>query len=121
MLKLILNFLTSGVIEDVGEQLNKAYEAKLKAETDEKKLETDIVITQLERQQELLLAEQKRMLTSWIRPAVALPVVIFIWKIVVWDSTLGLGTTSDPGEFVRWIVVTVVAAYFVTRPFEKRK
>lgn len=120
MLKIFFELLTSGVIGQVGEELNEAYRAKLQADTDEKKMETQITIERLQHQQRLLLEEQKRWLTAWIRPALALPVVIYVWKILVWDTVLGLGITSNPGDTVNWIVGVIIGAYFLTRPFEKR-
>lgn len=120
MLTKIFGWLTSEVVGTVTSSLNEAYQAKLNAETNEKKLEADITITQLEAQQALLIAEQNRRMTSWIRPAIAAPVVIYIWKLLVWDTVLQLGTTPNPGEIVNWIVVTVIGAYLVTRPFERK-
>jgi len=32
--------------------------------------------------------------TAIIRPLLALPVVIFMWKVIVWDKVLGLGSTD---------------------------
>ena len=29
-----------------------------------------------------------------IRPLLALPVIIYLWKVIVWDKVLGLGTTD---------------------------
>lgn len=120
MLNTILSFLGKGILQDIGSQIKDAYRMRLEAETSEKKLEADQYIAHLQAQQAILLAEQNRLLTSWIRPALALPVVIYIWKIIVFDTVLGLGFTLDPGSFVNWVVVTVVGAYMLTRPFERR-
>lgn len=117
MLTSLISLFTGNAARQVGGRLLEAYEVKMKAESDEKKLEADILITQLEAQRDIVLAEQKRSLTAWIRPMVALPVVILLWKILVWDMTLGLGITPEPGVFVTTIVGTVLGAYFVTRPF----
>lgn len=116
----ILKWLTGGVLEKVTDKLAQAYEAKLRAETDEQKLEAEITIAQLEVRQNVLIAEQGRWYTAWIRPALATPVVIYTWKILVWDTVLGLGVTPNPGEIVNWIVVTTIGAYFLTRSFERK-
>jgi hypothetical protein len=42
----------------------------------------------------IIIAEQGRWWTSIIRPLAALPVVIYIWKVVVYDKVLALGSTD---------------------------
>lgn len=116
----ILKWVTGGGLSSITSQLGDAYEAKLKADTNTKKLEAEITISRLEAQQSVLIAEQGRWLTAWIRPAMAAPVVLYIWKIIVWDTILGWGVTQNPGDIVGWIVVTIIGAYFLTRPFERK-
>lgn len=116
----ILGFFTSAAFGNITSELQKAYQAKLTAETSEAKLEAEKYISHLQAQQSILLAEQQRWLTAWIRPALAAPVVAYVWKLIVYDTMLGLGVTPDPGSFVNWIVVTVIGAYMLTRPFERR-
>jgi hypothetical protein len=29
-----------------------------------------------------------------IRPLLALPVIVYLWKVIVWDKVLGWGTTD---------------------------
>jgi hypothetical protein len=119
MIGAILGWFTSGTVGKITERLADAYEMKLRAETDEKKLEVEEAIARLEAQQNILLAEQGRWLTAWIRPVMAAPIAIYIWKLFVYDATLGLGTTPSPGEIMTWILTAIVGAYFVTRPLEK--
>lgn len=120
MLGLIFNFLGSGVLQDLSGKLKEAYAMRLNAETSEKKLAMDGYIAHLQAQQSVLIAEQQRLWTAWVRPAIAAPVVAYIWKLIVWDTILGWGVTPDPGSFVNWVVVTVIGAYMLTRPFERR-
>lgn len=115
-----LKWLTGGILTDITDKLAGAYEAKLRASTDEQKLQAEITIAQLEARQRVLIAEQGKWYTAWIRPALAAPVVIYTWKILVWDTVLGWGVTPNPGEIVNWIVVTTIGAYFLTRPFERK-
>lgn len=115
----ILSWFASGGITAIGKQLNDAYQAKLTAQNDSERIEADKRIATLEAQQAVLIAEQGNWMTRWIRPALAAPTVIFVWKILVWDTVLGWGITGDPGELVKWIVTVTIGAYFLTRPFEK--
>src|SRR5215470_348393 len=67
----------------------------------------------------IIIAEQGHWWTSIIRPLAALPVVIYLWKVVVYDKVLGLGTT-DPitGDVGAWAGV-IVTTYFGGRTIEK--
>src|SRR3954447_25294912 len=42
----------------------------------------------------IIIAEQGRWYTAMIRPLLALPVIIYLWKVIVWDKVLGWGTTD---------------------------
>lgn len=120
MLTNILSMFMGGPLKTITNSLKEAYVEKLKAETSEQKLEAEKIIAHLEARRDVLMSEQQRALTSWIRPALAAPVVLYIWKLIVWDTILGWGVTPDPGSFVNWVVVTVIGAYMLTRPFERR-
>ncbi len=117
----MINWLISLVnpIKAVGEQLNKAYGQRLAAQNDAQRVAADTRIKIAEARMQVLLAEQQSWMTRWIRPALAAPVVIYMWKLIVWDTVLGYGVTPDPGEFINWYVLTVTGAYFLTRPIEK--
>jgi len=120
MIGAILSWITGGGLKSITQSLTHAYEMKLRATTDKQKLEADMVIQQLLARQAVLLAEQGRWYTAWIRPMLALPVVILVWKLLVYDTVLKLGVTPDPGAVVTGIVWTVIGAYFLTRPFERK-
>lgn len=118
MLAAILKFLGGGIIQDLSDDLKEAYRIRKEAETDAAKLEADLTINQLILRQQLLLQEQKRWLTAWVRPALAFPVVVYVWKLIIYDTVLQMGVTPDPGETINWIVITIIGAYMLTRPFE---
>jgi hypothetical protein len=117
--KIIGWFATSGV-KAIGEQLNTAYATRLKATTDHEKLEADQRIATLQAQQAVLIAEQGSWRTSWVRPAIAFPVVFFLNKVLVYDICLGLGVTPDPSPQVWWVITAVVSCYLLARGIEKR-
>lgn len=119
MIGTILSWLTSGGATAVGKLLNEAYKTKLDAKTEEQKLEADTLIKQLEARQAVLLAEQKHWTTRWIRPAFALPFVIYNAKVLVWDKVFGLGTTDPIAPEFWQLQMIVFGAYFVTRAAEK--
>lgn len=106
-------------LKAIGEQLTTAYSLKLAAQNDSARIAAEQTISQLEARRDVLLAEQASWMTRWIRPALAIPVVIFWFKLIVWDTVLGWGTTPDPGEHVMWYVTLIPSVYFLTRPVEK--
>jgi hypothetical protein len=67
----------------------------------------------------VVLAEQGRWYTALIRPLLALPVIIYLWKVIVWDKVLGLGST-DPiaGDVAQW-AGAIVTTYVGGRSLEK--
>jgi hypothetical protein len=117
----LLQLFGGGLLGQITDRIGDAYEAKLNATTDKAKLETEETLAYLEAQRALLLEEQKRWLTAWIRPAIAFPVVVYIWKTILWDTVLQWGVTPYPGDFVNWTVITVIGAYMLTRPFEIKR
>ena len=115
MIKLILNFLGGSVAS----KLADAYKAKLNAQNDTERLEAEQNISYLEAKRDILLAEQGHWSTRWIRPFLVAPFGIYLWKLLVWDKTLGLGTTDDLSIELWQIMLIMVGAYFVGRPIEK--
>lgn len=119
MIAQVISWIAGGALDRVGRHLKDAYLAKKQAESDEQKLEADLRIRQLEAQQGLLIAEQGRALTRWIRPAFAFPFVAYLWKIVLWDKVFGLGSTDPLSSELGEIMMVMIGAYFLTRPFER--
>ena len=121
MFGLVLKWLTGGGIAAIGEQLNKAYQAKLTAQNDQDRIKADMDIAQLTARQAVLISEQGSWKTSWIRPAFASLFFIYDAKIVVWDKVLKLGVTDDLSPQFWQLQMIIFGAYFLTRPFEKAR
>jgi hypothetical protein len=106
--------------------LINAYKAKLSADNTAEKIAADLAARELSveaRERELatqvVIAEQGRWYTALPRPLFAFAFIIYVWKVVVWDKVLGLGTT-DPlgGDVAQWAMI-VLTAYFGGRSLEK--
>lgn len=118
----ILSFLGGPIINGA----IKAYQAKLAAGNTSEKIAADLAAKDLELQareaevnSKVIIAEQGRWYTAIIRPLMALPFVVFTWKIVVWDKVLGWGKT-DPLDPNMWSVfLAIVTCYFGGRTLEK--
>jgi hypothetical protein len=67
----------------------------------------------------VIIAEQGRWYTAIIRPLLAFPIIIYFWKVIVWDKVLGFGTT-DPitGMIADWTGM-IITAYVGGRSIEK--
>lgn len=103
-----------------------AYKAKLDRENSKDAIAADLAKRELDldqRQAELnaqvLVAEQGNIVTRWVRPAWALPYIIWTWKVVVWDTVLGLGSTPELKGMVATLGITIAGAYFGGRTIEK--
>ena len=103
-----------------------AYRAKLAAENTSEKIAADLAARELDverRERELatqvVIAEQGRWYTALPRPLFAFAFIIYVGKVVVFDTVLGWGTT-DPlsGDVSQWAMI-VLTAYFGGRSLEK--
>jgi hypothetical protein len=91
-----------------GAQAAEVARAALLAEVDARKSANAIII-----------AEQGRWYTAMIRPLLALPVIIYLWKVIVWDKVLGWGTTDVIAGDVGVWAGTIVTTYVGGRSLEK--
>lgn len=115
----LIKIMTGGLFEDLSDKLLEAYKKKTDAESDAERLAAETEIEFLKKRHEVMLEEMKYGKTWWIRPMFALPCAIYIWKIMLWDKALGLGTTAPLDDKMFWVFASVVGFYFVSRPFEK--
>lgn len=118
----ILSFLGGPVVSG----LIKAYQAKLAAGNTSERIAADVASTEIAAQRrdvevaaDIVKAEQGAWYTACIRPLMALPFIIFTWKVIVYDKVLGWGVT-DPMDPNMWgVFMAVVVAYFGGRSIEK--
>lgn len=103
------------------------------AEVDKEALRAGVEKTKAEAA--LLMAEQGNWVTRSIRPLLALPFIIYWWKLIFWDKVIGSIARANEGEGwnsllfqtpalsteLNQIGMVIVGAYMLTRPFEKRR
>ena len=106
--------------------LIEGYKAKLDAAITHDHIAADLAAKDIEaeiaaRQQAsaIIIAEQGRWYTAIIRPLLALPIIIYFWKVIVWDKVLGLGATDPLTGLVSDWAGTIVTAYVGGRTVEK--
>ena len=126
MFSLILTWLGNLLGGPFARAAVDAYRAKLSAENTSEKTAADLAARELaveQRERELstqvVIAEQGRWYTALPRPMFALAFIIYVWKVVVWDVVLGLGSTPAlKGDVAQWAMI-VLTAYFGGRSLEK--
>ncbi len=106
--------------------LINAYKAKLDAANTQDRIAADLAAKEIESEIEarkeasaIIIAEQGRWYTAIIRPLLALPIIIYLWKVIVWDKVLDLGTTDlITGMIADWTGM-ILTAYVGGRSIEK--
>jgi hypothetical protein len=119
-------WLASLIAGPVVNGLISAYKAKLDATNTQGQIAADIAAKEISAEVEarkqasaIIIAEQGRWYTAIIRPLLAFPIIIYFWKVIVWDKVLGLGST-DPitGMIADWTGM-ILTAYVGGRSIEK--
>lgn len=117
----LLDFLNplqviTGPLEKITDAITQVQLAKAKAMTDKEKIAADERLKTLEAKRDVLIAESGDKLNRSMRALIALPVVIWLWKIIVFDNVFGawLGWSTPALSDPVWsIVLTIIGFYFV--------
>ena len=68
----------------------------------------------------LLIAEQGNWLTRSIRPLFAMPFIIYLWYIIVFNKVLGIGVVEHGIDENMWSVFqTIIISYFGATAVER--
>ena len=120
------SWLASVIGGPVVNGLINAYKARLDASNTQDRIAADLAAKEIEADivarkeaSAVIIAEQGRWYTAIIRPLLAFPIIIFLWKVIVWDKVLGLGTTDAIGGDVGIWAGTIVTTYVGGRSLEK--
>jgi hypothetical protein len=122
MLAWLAQFLTAPIVNG----FIAAYKAKLDAQNsrDAKaaELAEKTILAEIEARRSadaIIIAEQGRWYTAIVRPLLAAPVIVYLWKVIVWDKVLGLGSTDAlAGDVAAWAGM-IVTTYVGGRSLEK--
>lgn len=119
MIGSLITWALGGGIEKITGQIADWDLKRREAKNDQDRIRAETYIANLEAQRSVLMEEQKHAATRWVRPALAFPVIVYWWKLIIFDTLLGWGSTPYPGDHVAWFVTLIPTAYFLARPFEK--
>jgi hypothetical protein len=87
--------------------------AALQAGTEKEKIEQEERVKALEARRDVLKAESDGRVNAIIRAALAFPVIVFLWKVIIWDKVLALGSTDDLSENLWYVSMMVLGFYYV--------
>lgn len=115
MMAWLLSFLSGPLLNS----LVNAYKAKLEAGNTRDAKAVELAVAEISADiaarsaaKEIIIAEQGHWYTAVVRPLFALPFVIFIWKIVVWDKVFGWGVTDGLDPSMKEVLQTIIVSYF---------
>lgn len=101
------------------EAIVNAYKAKLDAGNTRDAKAVELAVAEIAADtaarsaaKEIIIAEQGHWYTAIIRPLFALPFVIWIAKVVVWDKVLGLGATDAIDPNMWEVLKAIIYSYF---------
>ncbi len=102
----------------IGQQLATAYAQRQNAQTEQARIAADERIRSLEAQRDVVIAASVN--DKWWSPRTLMgwSVAIHVFKIIVFDTVLGLGVTPNPGVIVGDIVKVVIGFYFIAKATE---
>lgn len=112
MLTLLLKFLGVGLPAIISE-ITKERTKQLDAKTQQEKIASEERIKVLEARRDVIIQSQKEKVGEWVRLLWALPFIIYVWKLVLFDKVLGWGVTDPLSPTLEYILWTVLGGYFL--------
>jgi len=109
----LLNLISGGIIGKIGAQINEYREISLKAQNDGERIKADRAANVLQAQKEVMVAESRSNWNIVARVFAGLPLMLFVWKVIVWDKLLGLGVTDALDPKMWNLLYLVYSFYFV--------
>ena len=111
----MLGFLL-GLINPLGRIADKIadMQVRLAAEkNDAARVALEGELATLTARKDVILAAQADPMERWVRIGFAVPFVLYIWKLVLWDKLLGWGVTDNLSADLWAILYIVLGGYFV--------
>jgi hypothetical protein len=106
----ILARLGLGAIQYAAAELGKWSERRENAQTAREKIEAE---TQIAYWRNVVETQKNGGLAAYVRLAFAVPVVILVWKLFLWDKVLGWGVTDALSPFYERTALLIMGFYFL--------
>lgn len=114
----MLGIITSllGLADPITRIFGKLADARIaavQATTDKERIEQEERVKALEARARVLEREADSKINQIVRALAAAPVIVFLWKVILWDKVLSLGSTDDLSENLWYVTMMVLGFYFV--------
>lgn len=103
----------TGPLTNISNDIKEAYQSKLKAANDAERIAADERITILEAQESIIRAAQSDPYERWVRIFLAIPVIVYVNKLLIWDKVLKLGVTDPLSTELQQFFWVVVGGFFL--------
>lgn len=101
-------------VNGITQALSNERIALINATTDREKIEIGERISSLQAQRDVLVADSaKSSVDMWVRVGMAVPPMLYVGKVFVWDKVLGLGSTDGLSPQEWYLVYVAYGFYFV--------
>lgn len=84
-----------------------------KAKTNKERIAANERIKSLEARRDVLVKSGNDRFNGVIRGLFAFPFVVYIWKLIIWDKVLRLGSTDPLSEILTYLLMVIVGFYFL--------
>lgn len=105
-----------GLVNPLGRIVDKIADVQTRMAAEQNtaaKIALEGELATLSARRDVILAAQADPFERWVRIGFALPFVLYIWKLVVWDKLLGWGATDGLSADLWAILYIVLGGYFV--------
>lgn len=108
-------------ISKIAGKIADARIAAIHATTDKERIEQEERVKSLEARARVLEREADSKINQFVRAALAFPVIVFLWKVIIWDKVLAWGRTDDLSENLWYVSMIVIGFYFASYTVGKFK
>lgn len=109
----VLLSLVTGPLSSITKDIKEAYQSKLNAANDAERIAADERINLLEARKSTILAAQSDPVERLVRIGFAIPIMVYEWKLILWDKVLSLGVTDNLSPELWQLFWIVIGGYFL--------
>lgn len=120
MIATILKLLGVGLPAIIAE-ITKERTKQLDAKTEQERIASEERIKGLEAKRDVIIKSHDDRVNNIVRLLWALPFIVYVWKLLLWDKVLGWGATDALSPTLEYILWTVLGGYFLISGIDRLK
>lgn len=113
MFSALSSWLLGGGVRMIAGEIRAIRKDAIEAKNTSERIALEEIVATLENRRAVLVAEAKGNWNVVFRGMLALPFGLFIWKVIVYDKIMGLGTTDNLSPDLWNLMMVVYGFYFV--------